>query len=48
MTLGDRIKAAREALDMTQEELGRLCDTTKQTIFTPSTAPKIIWMMISS
>ena len=33
MTLGERIKAAREALDMTQEELGRLCDTTKQTIF---------------
>lgn len=33
MTLGDRIRAAREALDMTQEELGRLCDTTKQTIF---------------
>ena len=33
MTLGERIKAAREALDMTQEELGKLCNTTKQTIF---------------
>ena len=33
MTLGERIRSAREALDMTQEELGKLCDTTKQTIF---------------
>ena len=33
MTLGDRIKAAREALKMTQGELGELCGTTKQTIF---------------
>ncbi len=33
MTLGDRIRSAREALRMTQEELGALCDTTKQTIF---------------
>ncbi|MBQ9459580.1 MAG: helix-turn-helix domain-containing protein [Oscillospiraceae bacterium] len=33
MTLGDRIKACREALKMTQEELGTLCNTTKQTIF---------------
>ncbi|MBQ9648556.1 MAG: LexA family transcriptional regulator [Oscillospiraceae bacterium] len=33
MTLGERIKSAREALQMTQEELGRLCNTTKQTIF---------------
>lgn len=33
MTLGERIRSAREALKMTQEELGVLCDTTKQTIF---------------
>ena len=33
MTLGERIKSAREALKMTQEELGALCNTTKQTIF---------------
>jgi len=33
MTLGDRIRAAREALKLTQEELGALCGTTKQTIF---------------
>ena len=33
MTLGERIKTAREALKMTQEDLGRLCGTTKQTIF---------------
>ena len=33
MTLGERIKAAREALKLTQEELGALCNTTKQTIF---------------
>ncbi len=33
MTLGDRIRGAREALQMTQEELGALCGTTKQTIF---------------
>ena len=33
MTLGERIRAAREALKMTQEELGALCNTTKQTIF---------------
>lgn len=33
MTLGDRIRATRESLKLTQEELGRLCDTTKQTIF---------------
>ena len=33
MTLGERIKSAREALQMTQEELGALCNTTKQTIF---------------
>lgn len=33
MTMGDRIRAAREALKLTQEELGRLCNTTKQTIF---------------
>jgi len=33
MTLGERIRSTREALDMTQEELGALCGTTKQTIF---------------
>lgn len=33
MRLGDRIRAAREALHLTQEELGALCNTTKQTIF---------------
>ena len=33
MTLGDRIKSARETLKLTQEELGELCGTTKQTIF---------------
>lgn len=33
MTLGDRIKATREAAGMTQEELGRICGTTKQTIY---------------
>ena len=33
MTPGDRIRAAREALKLTQEELGALCGTTKQTIF---------------
>ncbi len=33
MTLGDRIRAAREARKLTQEELGELCGTTKQTIF---------------
>lgn len=33
MTIGDRIKAKREQLGYTQEELGRMCGTTKQTIF---------------
>lgn len=33
MSVGIRIKEKREAMDMTQEELGRLCGTTKQTIF---------------
>lgn len=33
MNLGSRIKLAREANGITQEELGRLCGTTKQTIF---------------
>lgn len=33
MTLGERIRAARESLKLTQEELGALCNTTKQTIF---------------
>lgn len=33
MTKGDRIRAAREEKGITQEELGRMCGTTKQTIF---------------
>lgn len=33
MTLGERIKTAREAMDMTQEELGKICGVKKQTIF---------------
>jgi repressor LexA len=33
MTIGQKIKTQREALSMTQEELGKLCGTTKQTIF---------------
>ena len=33
MTIGDRIKVAREQKGLTQEELGKLCGTTKQTIF---------------
>lgn len=33
MTKGERIKAAREAAGLTQEQLGRLCHTTKQTIY---------------
>ena len=33
MTVGDRIKAAREACGMTQSALGKLCGVTKQTIF---------------
>lgn len=33
MTRGQKIKAAREARGMTQEELGASCGTTKQTIF---------------
>lgn len=33
MTKGEKIKAAREAAGLTQEELGRLCGTTKQTIY---------------
>jgi len=33
MTIGARIKTAREHKRLTQEELGALCGTTKQTIF---------------
>ena len=33
MTLGERIKTARKALNMTQGELGERCGTTKQTIY---------------
>lgn len=32
-TIGSRIKRAREKADITQEQLGKLCHTTKQTIF---------------
>lgn len=33
MTIGERIKAARESANLTQEELGSKCGTTKQTIY---------------
>lgn len=33
MQIGDRIRIAREKKGITQEELGRLCNTTKQTVF---------------
>lgn len=33
MTIGNRIRVAREARNLTQEELGKACGTTKQTIF---------------
>ena len=33
MSIGAKIKAARESANMTQEELGLRCGTTKQTIF---------------
>lgn len=33
MTIGQRIKAARERKSMTQDDVARLCQTTKQTIF---------------
>lgn len=33
MTVGDRIKIARESIGMTQGELGKICGVTKQTIF---------------
>lgn len=33
MDKGSRIRVAREAKNLTQEELGSLCGTTKQTIF---------------
>lgn len=33
MTIGQRIKAAREAADMTQEHLGRICGITKQAVY---------------
>lgn len=33
MTKGERIKTAREAAGFTQEQLGRMCHTTKQTIY---------------
>lgn len=32
-SIGSRIFQAREAAGLTQEELGRLCNTTKQTIY---------------
>lgn len=33
MTIGQRIKAARERRDMTLDEVAKRCNTTKQTIF---------------
>lgn len=33
MNLGEKIKSAREHAGLTQEELGKKCDTTKQTIY---------------
>ena len=33
MTIGQRIKAARERNDMTLDEVAKRCNTTKQTIF---------------
>lgn len=33
MSIGEKIKAAREAANMTQEELGQKCGTTKQSIY---------------
>ena len=33
MKLGDKIRVAREAANLTQEELGKKCGTTKQTIY---------------
>lgn len=33
MTIGERIRTAREAVNLTQKELGRACGTTKQTIY---------------
>ena len=33
MTIGHRIKIAREQRNMTQDEVAKLCKTTKQTIF---------------
>ena len=33
MTIGQRIKEARERRDMTLDEVARRCNTTKQTIF---------------
>lgn len=32
MTIGERIRSMRESLGLTQEELGKKCNTTKQTI----------------
>ena len=33
MTKGEKIKAAREAKGITQEELGRICGVSRQTIY---------------
>ena len=33
MNIGDRIRCARENAGLTQQELGKLCGTTKQTIY---------------
>lgn len=33
MTIGEKIKSAREAAGLTQSDLGKACGTTKQTIY---------------
>ena len=33
MNIGDKIRFARESAGLTQEELGKKCNTTKQTIY---------------
>lgn len=33
MTIGEKIRIAREKANLTQEELGKKCGTTKQTIY---------------
>ena len=33
MTIGEKIRASRESVGLTQEELASMCGTTKQTIY---------------